>query len=63
MRLKMPHKENRKIIRVGDSSFAVILPRAWIRYYDLKYGDSVEVISNGSIEIKPQENRSLEGDK
>lgn len=50
----MPHKENRKLIRVGKSSFGVILPRAWLRYYDLKYGDSVEVVSNGSIEIKPQ---------
>jgi len=49
----MPHKEIRKLIRVGNSSFAVILPRTWLRYYDLKYGDSVEVISNGSVKIKP----------
>jgi len=50
---KMGHKSTRKIIRIGDSSFAVILPRAWLRYHDLKYGDSVEVVSNGSVKIKP----------
>lgn len=49
----MPTKEIRKIIRIGNTSFAVILPRAWLRYYNLKYGDHVEVISNGSIKIKP----------
>lgn len=48
----MPHKQTRKIIRIGDTSFAVILPRAWLRYYGLGYGDSVEVVSNGRIVIK-----------
>ena len=50
----MAHKEKRRLIRVGNSSFGVILPRSWLRYYDLKYGDSVEVISNGSIRIMPE---------
>jgi bifunctional DNA-binding transcriptional regulator/antitoxin component of YhaV-PrlF toxin-antitoxin module len=49
----LPHKEFRKIIRVGDTSYAVIIPISWLRYYNLKYGDKVEVISNGSIEIRP----------
>lgn len=53
-------KENRKLIRVGTSSFAVIIPRGWIRYYDIKYGDKVEVITNGSVEIKPLK-RTSEG--
>ncbi len=51
--IKIPHKENRKIIRVGNTSLAVILPISWLRYYNLSYGDSVEVISNEAIEIKP----------
>ncbi len=49
----MPSKEIRKLVRIGDTSFAVIIPMPWIRYYNLKYGDKVEVISNGSIKIKP----------
>jgi len=51
----MPHKRNSKIIRVGNTSFAVILPRSWLRYYELGYGDTVEVISNGNIMIKPSQ--------
>lgn len=49
----IPHKQIRKIIKAGNTSFAVILPIAWLRYFDLGYGDKVEVISNGSVEIKP----------
>ena len=56
--VSMPHKNNRKIIRVGNTSFAVILPRSWLRYYDLGYGDSVEVISNGNVMIKPSKRRN-----
>ena len=58
----MPHKECRKIIRIGNSSFGVIIPRAWLRFYNLKYGDSVEVISNGDIQIKPIRNGGLKVD-
>jgi antitoxin component of MazEF toxin-antitoxin module len=49
----MPHKTNRKIIRIGNTSLAVILPASWLRYYNLSYGDNVEVISDGMIKIKP----------
>ena len=51
----MPHLQQRKIIRVGSSSFGVILPMPWLKYNKMKNGDLVEVISNGSIEIKPIE--------
>jgi len=47
------HKNYRKIIRIGTSSLGIILPRAWLRYFDLRHGDKVEVISNNSIEITP----------
>ena len=42
---------NRKIIRVGNSSFGVIIPREWLRYYNLKYGDKVKIISNDDNEL------------
>jgi antitoxin component of MazEF toxin-antitoxin module len=49
----MPTKNIRKIIRVGDTSLAIILPIDWLRFYDLKYGDSVEVVCKDAVEIRP----------
>jgi phosphate uptake regulator len=49
----MPHEETRKIIKAGETSFAVILPKAWLRFYKLKNGDLVKVTSNGSVTIEP----------
>ena len=48
----MPHKNKRKIIRIGDTSLAVIIPKAWIRYNNLAYGDNLEIISNGKLIIQ-----------
>ena len=46
---------NRKIIRVGNSSFGVIIPREWLRYYKLKEGNKINIIENkkGELIIKP----------
>lgn len=49
----MPHKETRKIIRVGNS-YAVTIPKTWLKYYNLTEKDKVTVLSNGSIIIKPE---------
>jgi len=51
--VKIPHKEIKKIIKVGPASFWIILPRAWLRYYNLDDKDQIEVVSNGMITIKP----------
>lgn len=56
----MPHVESRKIIKIGDTSFAVILPRAWLRYYGLTDKDEVLVESNGSVTIKPPQKEQPE---
>jgi antitoxin component of MazEF toxin-antitoxin module len=48
----LPHEETRKIIRIGDS-YAVTMPRAWIRYNKLKGKDEVVVVSDGSVVINP----------
>jgi bifunctional DNA-binding transcriptional regulator/antitoxin component of YhaV-PrlF toxin-antitoxin module len=50
---EMPQKAERRIIRVGESSYGVVLPIGWLRYHELKNGDKVQVISNGNVEIKP----------
>lgn len=49
----MPQKENRKIVRIGKTSMGIILPKAWLRYFALNAGDQVEVVSNGSVTVKP----------
>ena len=50
----MPHKNTRKLIRIGNTSLAVILPKPWLKYYNLGFGDRVEVISNGTIVIRKE---------
>jgi antitoxin component of MazEF toxin-antitoxin module len=49
----MPHKQTRKIIRVGNS-LAVTIPKAWLSYFDLSEKDEVTIFSNGAIIIKPR---------
>ena len=46
------HSETRKIIRVGNS-YAVTIPRAWLRYFGLTDRNHVQVISNDQIIIRP----------
>lgn len=59
----MPHEEIRKIIKVGETSYAIILPKAWLRYYKLTNKDHLKVISNGSVTIEPpQKQTEKEGD-
>jgi len=49
----MPHEETRKIITVGKTSYGVILPKSWLRYYKLTDKDKVKVISNSAVIIQP----------
>ena len=48
----MPIKVERILFRVGEGSFAVTLPKAWIAYKQLKHGDVVEIIVNDDITIR-----------
>jgi len=48
----VPHRQTRKIIRVGNS-LAVTIPKAWLNYFELSEKDSVTILSNGAIVIKP----------
>jgi len=50
----MPHKTTRRLIRVGNTSLAIILPIGWLRYHNLSYGDCLEVISSSVILLKPK---------
>ena len=48
----MQIKVERTLLRVGEDSFAVTLPKAWISYKQLKHGDVVEVIVNDDVIIR-----------
>lgn len=46
--------EERTISKVGGSSLMVTLPKGWLRYMGIKSGDTVEVITNGEVIIRPK---------
>lgn len=48
----MPIKIDRVLFKVGEDSFAVTLPKAWVAYQQLKHGDVVEIIANEEIIIR-----------
>jgi len=48
----MQIKGERTLFKVGEDSFAITLPKAWILYKQLKHGDVVEVIVNDDIVIR-----------
>ena len=48
----MSHKRFSKLIRIGNTSIAVILPKEWLRYNNLKSGNYVEMISDKTVIIK-----------
>lgn len=50
----MPSLNVRTVLDLGQGSYVVCLPKAWCRYYGLKPGDKLEVISNGEITIRPK---------
>lgn len=59
----MPIIEERRIYQSSKSSFAITLPRGWLRYLKLKAGDKVEVEANGELIIRPIRKAKLGGKK
>lgn len=49
----MPAKMERKILRSGDSKVAA-LPPDWLRMFRIKLGDTVEILYNSIVIIKPK---------
>ena len=47
----MPSKYRRKIIKIGKTSYGIILPIAWLRYHRLDENSKLQVISNDRIII------------
>jgi virulence-associated protein VagC len=48
----MPHKQTRKVIRVGNS-LAVTIPKPWAEYFALSEKDRVIVLSEQDLVITP----------
>ena len=53
----MPIRVERTLFKIGEGGFAVTLPKAWVRYYQLKPGDKVEIVADEdvTIRVKPKE--------
>ena len=45
----MGYKQKRKIVRFGAVSRGIVLPKAWIDFYDLRDGDQVVVLGNSVL--------------
>ena len=49
----MPTLTTRKVIKLGKNGLVITLPTGWVRYYDLKAGDRLEVIANEKLTVRP----------
>ena len=49
----MPTLTSRKIIKLGFNGLVITLPAGWIRYYNLKAGDKLEVVANKKLIVRP----------
>jgi bifunctional DNA-binding transcriptional regulator/antitoxin component of YhaV-PrlF toxin-antitoxin module len=48
----MPIRVDRKLFRTGEGGIAVTLPKAWVNYFRLKPGDTVEIVGNGELVLR-----------
>jgi bifunctional DNA-binding transcriptional regulator/antitoxin component of YhaV-PrlF toxin-antitoxin module len=48
----------RTLFKIGGG-FALTLPKSWVRYYGLKPGDRLEIISNDDLIIRVKQARRL----
>ncbi len=46
------NRRNAKVLRIGPSSLAVVLPKDWTRGMDIDAGDEVEMVYNGRVSIR-----------
>lgn len=53
----MPILVERRIVKFGENSLGVTLPRGWLKYYQLKQGDRVEVIVNNEVLIRVKQDK------
>lgn len=47
----MPTLVERSLFKIGGA-FAITLPKPWVRYYELKPGDKLEIITNNDLVVR-----------
>ena len=57
----MPTLNERSVINLGQGCYVITLPKDWIRYFGIKPGDKLQVISNGELRIFPPKREGNEG--
>lgn len=53
----MPTLVERSVINMRQGSYVITLPKAWVRYFGIKPGDKLEVITNGDLVVRPKRKR------
>lgn len=51
----MPTLTERTLMPMGDGGLVMTIPKSWARYYGLKAGDKVIVITNGELTVQVKE--------
>jgi len=59
----MPTLDERSVINLGQGSYVITLPKAWLRYFGIKLGDKLEVITNGELVIRVPKRRGSRSDQ
>ena len=59
----MPTLVERTVINLGQGSYVITLPKAWLRYFGIKPGDKLEVIGNGELRILPPKRKGSTSDQ
>ena len=53
----MPTITYRKLIKFGNAGAVITVPKGWMRYYGLRAGDTLEVIADGELIVRPVKER------
>jgi antitoxin component of MazEF toxin-antitoxin module len=54
----MAFKQKRKIVKYGNASEGIVLPKEWLDYYDIRKGDEIILLGNSMLILTP---KHLEG--
>ncbi len=59
----MPIKMERTLFKVGDDSYAITLPKAWVTTKQLKHGDMLDLLIDDDVVIraKPDLKNTVDG--
>ncbi len=50
----MPSLYKRSLIKIGNGSLVVVIPKSWATYHKLKAGDKVQVKANRNLTVYPK---------